>query len=79
MNSVFDLSKFRLVPYRDEPVRDMLFTDRVGPWWDTDGAEIVLPVSDAFDRVADRLDGTWEIHITSPSSMTLHSKSGFHI
>jgi hypothetical protein len=57
----FSTAGFQLVPYMDAPTRGMLFTDSVGPWWDELG-EIVPVVSEAFDRVADEVTGTWRVY-----------------
>jgi hypothetical protein len=57
----FDRSQYRLVPWTDEAAPGMLFIDRVGPWFDEDGSEIVLPCSEAFEAAIEHVPGTWTI------------------
>jgi hypothetical protein len=57
----FDLSSYQLVPYRDNPELGMLFTDCVGPWWEQDGTEIVIPISESFGAAIENTVGTWTV------------------
>lgn len=57
----FDLQGFRLVKWVPDAERGTLFVDQVGPWFDLDGSEIILPCSAAFENAIENLPGSWLI------------------
>lgn len=65
--SRFDVSAFRLGPWVADPQQGILFTDQVGPWFDRDGSEIVIPCSEAFETAIEDVPGDWTIRSNIPA------------
>src|SRR5215218_5380541 len=64
------MTQRRVVPFDavDQPEPGMRSSDRLGPWFDLDGSEIIPLGTEAVERVVERIIGAFQLWSNLPRS-----------
>ena len=62
------MTQRRVVPFDavDQPEPGMLYSDRLGPWFDLDGSEIIPVSTEAVERAVELIIGTFQLWSNLP-------------